>query len=97
MHIDAHSIVKNFDLLTLCLSNLNHTLFAVGVSETWLNQENCDLYGIENYRHVYRYRKDKVGRGTSLYVNSCLEYKENHDIERSFMTFGENVFFNRNR
>ena len=92
LHVNARSIPKNFDLLTLCLSNLNHTFSVVGVSETWLNQENCDMYGIDNYNHVYRFRTDKVGGGTSLYVNTCLEYKERHDIEQSFLSFGESVF-----
>lgn len=88
LHINVRSIPRNHDSLTLCLSNLRHTFSAVGVSETWLNQENADLYGIENYNHVYRCREDKVDGGTSLYVNTCLEYKERHDIEQCFKSFG---------
>ena len=52
MHINAHSIPKNFDLLTLSLSNLNHAFSAIGISETWLNDENAEMYSIDNFNHV---------------------------------------------
>ena len=49
MYINARSIPKNFDLLTLSLSNLNHTFSTIGISETWLNNENAEKYSIDNF------------------------------------------------
>ena len=91
MHINARSIPKNFDLLTLSLSNRNHIFSAIGISETWLNDENAD--SIDHFNHVYRCREDKVDGGVSLYINTHMEYKERHDIEKCFMTTsGESIF-----
>ena len=92
MHVNVRSISKNMDLLSLSLSNLNHTFSAIGISETWLNNDNAQNYGIENYNHVYRCRDDIVGGGVSLFINTSLEYKERLEIEKCLIFSGESVF-----
>nr|XP_049579035.1 uncharacterized protein LOC125970572 [Syngnathus scovelli]XP_049579036.1 uncharacterized protein LOC125970572 [Syngnathus scovelli] len=97
LHVNAHSLPKNFDHLGLTISNLNFPFSVIRISETWLQKDNSDYYALNNYSNVHRCREDKNGGGVSLYVSSKLEYKERPDLEQSFELSGEAVFIESNR
>ena len=46
-HINIRSLRANLSSLELNLNNLRIHFTAIGVSETWLNDQSCDLYNIE--------------------------------------------------
>ena len=46
-HINIRSLRANLSSLEITLDNLKTHFIAIGVSETWLNDQDCDLYNIE--------------------------------------------------
>ena len=92
IHFNVRSLKANYDTLSLCLTKLDFSFKAIGLTETWLNEANADLYTLNNYNHIYRYREGQVGGGVSLYLNSNLVYKERRDIENYFVSSAEAVF-----
>lgn len=65
LHINACSLPKNVDHLICGLSTINCSFSILGVTETWLHKDNVEVYHIDNYNHVYRYREGRTG-GESL-------------------------------
>ena len=49
-HIYIRSFKINLWSFELCLANLNLDLLTIDVSETWLRDNNCDLYNLDGYR-----------------------------------------------
>ena len=48
-HINISSLSKQFDYLSEYISTLNTSFSTIGVSETWLNDSNKDLFNIPGY------------------------------------------------
>ena len=48
-HINIRSLSKHFDYLSEYISTLNTSFSTIGVSETWLNDSNKDLFNIPGY------------------------------------------------
>ena len=74
IHLNARSIPKNFDNFLTFLENVEIQFTAIGVSETWLNGTNQNLYGIKGYSQVNK----KRGGGDSLfcgYISSSINSK----------------------
>ncbi len=65
MHLNARSLIGNFDKFEILLANLRKSFSVIGVTETWLN----DLTSVSNHR------KSKTGGGTSFYLKNNLQYK----------------------
>ena len=59
IHLNARSILKNFDNFIIFLENVEIQFTAIGVSETCLNETNQNLYGIKGYSQVNNYRPEK--------------------------------------
>ena len=89
LHINVRSLPKNYDILQLCLANLDFSFDIIGLTETWLNKDIADLYKINTYNHIYRCGEKQKGGGVSLYLNPHLVYKERHDIEKHFTSSAE--------
>jgi hypothetical protein len=75
MHLNARSLIGNFDKFKLLLSHLQGPLSVIGVTETWLNDLTSDQVNIPGYNFVSNHRKSKTGGGTGIYLQNCLEYK----------------------
>uniref|UniRef100_A0A0E9PAN1 Uncharacterized protein n=1 Tax=Anguilla anguilla TaxID=7936 RepID=A0A0E9PAN1_ANGAN len=48
----------------------------VGITETWLGEEDGDEYNIEGYKLIRKYRSSKIGGGVALYA------KENFNVQK---------------
>ena len=56
--------------------------FAIlGITETWLNESNYDLYPIENYDFVENHRTTESGGGVGLYINDHIRYNLRNDMK----------------
>ena len=75
MHLNARSLIGNFDKFEILLANLRKSFSVIGVTETWLNDLTSDLVNIPGYSFVSNHRKSKPGGGTSLYLKNNLQYK----------------------
>ena len=63
------------------LDLLNHHFTLIGITETWLRDDDCDLYNISNYKIVENHRQNRSGGGVDFFVYKHIEYSVRHDIE----------------
>ena len=75
MHLNARSLLGNFDNFKHLLINLRRSVSVIGVSETWLNELTCDQVNIPEYNFVSNHRSSKIGGGVGLYLHNNLKYK----------------------
>ena len=69
---NIRSIAKNFDHFVEAFHLFFSSLSVIILSETWLTEHNTDLYNLENYSVVHKYRKNKKGGGVSIYTRASL-------------------------
>lgn len=65
MHLNARSLLGNFDKFNVMLSNLKKSFSVIGVTETWLNDHTFDQVNIPGYKFVSNHRSTKSG---DLYI-----------------------------
>ena len=75
MHLNARSLMGNFDKFKILLANVKKTFSLIGVSETWLNNLTSDLVNMSGCSFVSNHRKSKTGGGVGLYLKDNLDYK----------------------
>ena len=66
-HINIRSLRANLSSLELTLNNLRINFTAIGVSETWLTDHNCDLYNIEGYNPIEAHKQLQRGGGVGIF------------------------------
>ena len=72
-HINARSLLNNFDGFVDHLSNFEYDL--LGVSETWLHRGiNDNVLKINNYT-VLRQDKDTRAGGLVVYLKQCFDFR----------------------
>ena len=79
-HMNVRSLPKHFSELDLYLGSLQHQFSILGITETWLNETNCDLYGLHGYSSIDKFRHNTPGGGISLYVRDNILFKERSDL-----------------
>lgn len=79
-HLNIHSIPANLQSLEQYIESLNHVWSVIGISETWLNEYNSELYNIKGYNHVSNPRKDRCGGGVSLFINDTIPFDSRNDL-----------------
>ena len=82
MHINARSLPKNINTLTTELNLLSNKPSIIAISETWATSDNDNL-PIDGYNCILKSRKNKVGGGVALYLQSNIElkYKLRSDLD----------------
>ena len=68
-------MVGNFDNFQSLIASLNKPFAAIGVSETWLNDQTIDLIKISGYDFISNHCTSKTGGGVGIYLQDCLQYK----------------------
>ena len=85
LHLNIRSISNKFD----SLKNLINT---IGLTETWLNENNKDCFTMNNYEYFGFNRLEKRGGGVCLYVSKELEYKIRNDLTKNIGDMIETKF-----
>lgn len=75
-HLNIRSLPANSNNMLGFMSNLNLSFDIMGITENWLTRYNKDLYDINGYDHINNIRSDRAGGGVSLFISSCIKYKE---------------------
>ena len=89
IHFNIRSIKKNVDKLQLCLQSLETEFSAIGLTETWMSDNDCVL-GIHNlpgYTYVGNGRTGRSGGGVGIFIKDNLQYC----IRKDMKLFNENV------
>ena len=71
---------RNFSAFLVYLDLLKFQFSFICLTETWLREHSCNLYGLENYDFVENHRKDKTGGGVGIFVNKSVQFKERNDL-----------------
>ena len=74
----------------------------VGISETWFNDNNCELYNLNGYNLVETYRSSKKGGGVGIFIKKGIPYIRRNDLvseesifESLFIEIDKQVFQQR--
>ena len=73
-HINIRSTPANLGSLEVYLQCLNFDFSIIGISETWLSDNNCDLFYLNGYNLVEKHRSCKKGGGVGLFINKEIPY-----------------------
>ena len=79
-HLNIRSLPKNLNNLELYFKNLNMTFSVIGLSETWIQESNVLISGIDGYKCEHVYREKKTGGGVSLFVKNSIDYTKRDDL-----------------
>ena len=78
-HLNIRSISKNLSSFENYLETIQYNFTMIGLTETWLNDTNYDLYGLQGYNFVEQHRSSLCG-GVALCVMKHLNYLERPDL-----------------
>ena len=71
---------KNLDNFEKYLNILKHDFTVIGLSETWLNDNDGDLHGLCGYKVIGHNRVDRAGGGVAVCVQDNVYLKERSDL-----------------
>ena len=98
LHVNARSLQKNINRIEHELNCLPVKFSVIGVSESWLNPSNAELYCFAGYSSTKLYRETRKGGGVSLFIKDSLHYVSrkdlnvfNADIEAVFIEIDKNL------
>ena len=78
-HMNIRGMSKNIHQFETYLDLLKHRFTVIGLTETWLKDSNCDLYGIKGYHLIEKHRKSQGG-GVAVCIKDHLNYFERPDV-----------------
>ena len=67
--MNIRSVKKNIVSFENYLNLLNHNFTVIGLSKTWLSNDDYDLYGLSGYNFIGHHRSDRIGGGVAV----CLK------------------------
>ena len=71
---------KNLGNFENYLNMLNHDFTLIGLSETWLNDDDSDLYSLSGYKVIGHHRVNRAGGGVAVCVQEHVYFKERPDL-----------------
>ena len=92
IHLNTRSIVNKFDSFKQLMNSFNLSFQVIGLTETWLNDTNDDLFKLENYNFVNVNRCNKNGGGVGIYISNQMKYKLRTDLNLNYENSIESVF-----
>ena len=60
MHLNIRSIPRHLNEFTLFLETIKFSFSVIGISETWFNESTVDVYNIDGYQSVHKYRHYRI-------------------------------------
>ena len=64
------------------ISGIEETSSEDGFSETWLQENNFNMYNMNGYQCEHEFRKDRKGGGVSLYIKNHMQYNSRMDLNK---------------
>ena len=74
IHINRRSLNANFTDLKILLETLDFLFDVIGLTETWLNESNADVFQLDGYDFYHRNRVAKHGGGVAFFIKSIINY-----------------------
>lgn len=80
IHLNIRSISANLYSFKNYLSLLDFQFKIIGITETWLNDNNAPLFGLPQYNHEYLHRQNRKGGGVSLFIQKNLPFRKRDEL-----------------
>ena len=80
-HIDIRSLKANLPAFESCLGHLEMEVSVIGMSETWLQDCNCNLYNVAGYNLIENHRSTKKGGGVAIFLKQGISYQNRNDLK----------------
>ena len=80
-HNNVKSLPKHYDELESYINSLNFTFSFIALTENWLDESKQDLYDLQGYSCLHKFRKGKRGGGVSLYIENGIGFTNRSDLE----------------
>ena len=52
----------------------------IAISETWLNDDICNLYSIPDYHLVEKHRTTRSGGGVGMFISNEIHFSTREDL-----------------
>lgn len=79
-HLNVRSFQSNFKSFQAYIDNLSVQFTIYGVTETWLNDGNYELFNLPNYEFISQHRSDRQGGGVGLFIKNQVDYIKRRDL-----------------
>ena len=79
-HVNIRSARKNLGAFENYLNILKHEFTVIGLTETWLNDNDFDLYGLSGYKVIGRHRVNRTGGGAAVCIQDQVSFRERPDL-----------------
>ena len=79
-HVNIRSARQNLCNFGNYLNGLNHYFTVIGLSETWLNDNDSDLYGLCGYKLIGHHRGNRAGGRVTVCVQDHVCLKERPEL-----------------
>ena len=96
IHLNIRSLPDKFDKLKLFLNNFKHKPDLILLCETFLNENNKNLYELEGFNFANKNRLNKTGGGVGIYINKEIPYKILDDLSSFHEGIYESIFIEAN-
>ena len=91
-HHNIRSLPGKVEELNAFLDSLKFKFKVIGLSETWLTNDNSELFHFDGYKSIHRVRKGKRGGGVALYIDCNINYVSRQDLDICLSDVAESVF-----
>ena len=75
LHINARSITGKFDEIKTLIKTLHNKIDVLCITETWLNDDDKELFQIDGYRSYHLVRTSREHGGVSIFVSNRFKSK----------------------
>ena len=79
-HLNIRSIKQTLSNFVTYLKCLSFGFSIIGLTETWMRDDICDLHSIEGYELFEKHRSNKSGSGVGLFVAEKMEFVKRNDL-----------------
>ena len=65
----------NYKKLKILLDNLEFAYDVIVLTETWIHEDNGNIFSLDDYNICHKNRINKKGGGVELYINNRIQYQ----------------------
>lgn len=80
VHFNARSLRKNHDNISDFIHSTRHPFSFICISETWLSDDDADLYGFTSYKSEYCHRASDAHGGSAIFISPGINYSRRTDL-----------------
>ena len=81
IHFNSRSLPKNFDAISTFLNLLDYEFDVIGISETWLQDDNAHDHNLSNYSFFGKNRTGRTGGGVGIYIRNTSKYFRRPELQ----------------